>query len=74
MTAHSTEIPMNWFDTLNEALASENLVEAWDLSFAPIQYDQSFAWTFQDGTRYGHYISVYRDNSGRYERPVHYKR
>ena len=64
----------NWFNTLNDALASENLVEAWEVHFAPIQYDQTFSWTYEDGTRYGRLISIYRDNQGRYERPVHYKR
>lgn len=64
----------NWFDTLNAALESENLVEAWDISFPPIAYGQTFYWTWQDGSRRGHYIAVYRDEQGRYERPVHYAR
>lgn len=62
----------NWFPTLNAALESENLVEAWDLSFAPIQYGQTFSWRWDDGTKYGHQISVYRNEKGMYERPVHY--
>jgi hypothetical protein len=64
----------NWFETLNEALESEGLLEAWDISFDPIDYGQTFRWTWQDGTKYGHLISITRENDGRYERPVHYKR
>jgi len=48
---------MNWFNTLNEALESEN-----------------FSYTYDDGTKYGRYITIYRDNTGRYERPIHYAR
>lgn len=65
---------MNWFNTLNEALESEGLLDAWEVHFGPIHYNTTFSWTWEDGTRHGHYISVYRDNQGRYERPVHYKR
>ena len=64
----------NYFSTLNDALQSEGLLESWDISFSPINYGESFSWTFQDGTRYGHLISVYRSETGLYERPVHYKR
>jgi len=64
----------NWFQTLNEALEAENLLEAWDISFAPIYQDQTFSWTWDNGSKRGHYISVYRDSAGRYERPVHYAR
>ena len=65
---------VNWFDTLNEALESEGLLETWDFSYPPIQYGQTFSWTHNDGTKYGHFITVYRDQDGRYERPVHYAR
>lgn len=64
----------NWFPTLNEALESENLIEAWDISFPPMGYNDTFAWTWDDGSKHGHYISIYRDNRGMYERPVHYAR
>lgn len=67
-------IKQNWFPTLNAALESEGLLEAWDMTFAPIQYGENRSWTWQDGTKYGHYIGVYRDCQGRYERPVHYQR
>lgn len=64
----------NWFDTLNDALISENLLEAWDICKPPIAYGESISWTWDDGSKYGHFISIYRDSNGRYERPVHYKR
>lgn len=64
----------NWFNTLNEALEAEGLLEAWDCMAPGIQYGQTYSWTWQDGTRYGHYCTIFRDNNGRYERPVHYKR
>ena len=65
---------MNWFNTLNEALDAEGLVHTWQLHFDPIQYDETFSYTHQDGTRYGHFVSIYRDKYGRYERPIHYPR
>lgn len=64
----------NFFPTLNAALESEDLLDSWDITFPPIPYSGTFSYTFQDGTRYGHYVSVYRDQDGRYERPVHYSR
>ena len=64
----------NWFNTLNDALAAEDLLHTWDLTFDPINYGQSFSYTYDDGTKYGHQISLYRDERGMYERPVHYKR
>lgn len=64
----------NWFPTLNESLASENLLEAWDAAtFGGIQYGETKTWIWQDGTKYGHFVSIYRDERGMYERPVHYK-
>jgi hypothetical protein len=30
--------------------------------------------TYDDGSRFGYYISIYRDERGLYERPIHYKR
>ena len=64
----------NWFDTLNQALESENLLDAWDMTQDPIQYGETRRWTWNNGTRYGHQISITREMDGRYERPVHYKR
>lgn len=64
----------NWFETLNEALESEGLLDTWETHFPPIAYNSNCSYTFQDGSKYGKFISIYRDNSGKYERPVHYKR
>lgn len=56
----------NWFPTLNAALEAEDLVAAWPTG-VNIAYDQNVG--LASG---GRWISVYRDNGGRYERPVHY--
>jgi hypothetical protein len=64
----------NWFETLNGALNSEGLIESWDFSFPPIAYGETYSYTYDDGSKYGHYVSIYRDSRGKYERPVHYKR
>jgi hypothetical protein len=64
----------NWFPTLNDALISEDLLDAWECTKPPINYNQTCSWTWQDGSKYGRLISIYRDNDGRYERPVHYQR
>lgn len=64
----------NWFETLNAALESEGLVDAWGISFGPINYGETFSWTWEDGSKYGRYISIYRNDSGRYERPINYQR
>lgn len=67
-------VNQNWFPTLNDALESEGLLEAWDCIWPAIAYGETRSWTYDDGSRYGHYVSIYRDSQGRYERPVHYKR
>lgn len=64
----------NWFNTLNEALEAEGLIESWDCTWPGIQYGQNVSYTWQDGTKHGRFISIFRDNNGMYERPVHYKR
>jgi hypothetical protein len=64
----------NWFDTLNDSLNSENLIDAWDITFSPIGYGETRSWTWDEGSKYGRYISIYRDSNGRYERPVTYLR
>jgi hypothetical protein len=64
----------NWFDTLNEALDAEGLVESWPITSPPIAYGETRQWAWDDGTRWGHWVSVYRSETGRYERPVHYSR
>jgi hypothetical protein len=65
-------IMQNRFETLSEALEAEKIAHMWD--GRPIPYDTTLALTHDDGTRYGHYVSVYRDEKGLYERPVHYRR
>ena len=65
---------MNWFNTLNEALESENLLHTWGIENSAISYGETYGYTYQDGSRHGHYISIYRETDGRYERPVHYNR
>jgi len=64
----------NFFPTLSEALDSEGLLDTWQVHYSPIQYGETFSYTHDDGTKYGHYISIYRDNRGCYERPIHYAR
>lgn len=64
----------NWFNTLNEALESESLLNMWYTNNPPINYNEVYGYTFEDDTKYGHYISIYRDERGMYERPVHYSR
>lgn len=56
----------NWFPTLNAALDSEALTEMWPTG-VNIAYKQTVG--LASG---GRWISVYRDEQGRYERPVHY--
>jgi hypothetical protein len=62
----------NRFCTLSDALESENILHMWDNR--PIAYGQTVSLTYDDGTKYGHFVSVYRDETGLYERPVHYSR
>ncbi len=64
----------NWFNTLNEALESEGLLNSWDMSFGAIGYGENFRYNWDDGTKWGRHISIYRENDGRYERPIHYSR
>ena len=64
----------NRFDTLNEALESEGLLDSWDCMRQPINYGQTVAYTWDDGSRHGHYVSITRFEDGQYERPVHYRR
>lgn len=64
----------NFFPTLNAALESEGLLDTWEITFPPIGYGQTYSYTYQDGSRHGRFISVYRTEGGLYERPVHYAR
>lgn len=56
-----------YFETLNSALESEGLVDLWPLGES-ISYGETKRILTEDRL-----ISVYRSDSGRYERPVHYK-
>lgn len=58
---------MNWFNTLNEALNSEGLLDTWSI-LDNISYGQTFRYFSA-----GECISIYRDERGMYERPIHYK-
>ena len=64
----------NWFNTLAEALQAENLEDTWELHFSPINYGCTFAYTYDDGSKHGRYVSIYRSEQGLYERPVTYRR
>jgi len=64
----------NYFKTLNQALNSEGLLDTWQVHYGPIGYGETFMYTHDDGTKYGHLISIYRDDRGWYERPIHYAR
>jgi hypothetical protein len=61
-------IKQSYFETLNAALESENLVDKWKLGLN-ISYGQTVRMISEDG----HLISIYRSDTGRYERPVWYK-
>lgn len=56
----------NYFPTLNDALQSEGLVELWPLG-SNIAYGETVSHIVNNRL-----ISVYRDERGYYERPVHY--
>ena len=61
----------NWFNTLSEALDAENLLEVWDGS--PISYGETVRKQVEilETMRY-RTVSIYRNERGMYERPVHY--
>ena len=71
-------VKQNWFNTLSETLESEGLTELWAKNFPwgeiSIQYGETFHKILEiEGIeKYGHLVSIYRDNRGMYERPVHY--
>lgn len=58
----------NYFNTLNEALDAEGLLEKVDMITQPVGYNQQLNMAV-DGT----FISVSRMDCGRYERAIHYK-
>lgn len=56
----------SYFPTLNAALESESLVDLWPIG-ASLNYGETIGLASN-----GRWISVYRDETGRYERPIHY--
>lgn len=56
----------NWFNSLNEALDAEGLIELW-----PCGLNMGYSENARVA-RAGRFISVYRDERGMYERPIHY--
>lgn len=66
-------VKQNWFDTLNAALDSEGLLENFPVG-QNINYGVTFSYNYDDGSRFGRHVSIYRSESGVYERPVHYRR
>lgn len=57
----------NYFDTLNDALASESLLDIWPVTTS-VPYGATIGFAIA-----GRWISIYRDGvTGQYERPVHY--
>jgi hypothetical protein len=56
----------NYFETLNDALDAEGLINHWPVT-ASVPYGATVGVAIA-----GRWISIYRDESGRYERPVHY--
>lgn len=58
----------NYFDTLNQALQSENILHTWEISQSPISYGETRRYNYND-----RHVSIYRDERGMYERPIHYK-
>ena len=57
----------NWFETLSETLDAEGLNDKW-----PLGLNLSYGETGRFVTDDFYLISVYRSDSGRYERPVWY--
>lgn len=63
---------MNYFSTLYEALESEKLLDKWHITKA-IGYGETITHVhINDDRKANTYISIYRDERGYYERPIHY--
>lgn len=71
---NTTMNKQNRFQTLNEALNSEGLIETWDMSWREILHGRTVGYIYEDGSKYGYYVSIHRFEDGSYEHPVHYKR
>lgn len=60
----------SYFETLNQALESEGLIDIWPISKS-ISYGETARLIADDEETF---IIIYRHNqTGRYERPIHYK-
>lgn len=68
------KVKQNWFETLSSALNAEGLIDAWGIQMEALNYGEHRRWVWDDGSRHGRLISIYRETDGRYERPVHYAR
>jgi hypothetical protein len=62
----------NWFNTLNESLQSEGLLDHWDCTWSPIAYGECRKFDFNVEGKRTHHASIYRESDGRYERPIVY--
>lgn len=61
-----------YFETLNEALGAENLINRWQAGLN-IEYGETVQMETQEENLADRIlISVYRNNEGRYERPIYY--
>ena len=66
-TQYEAKQMQNYFDTLNDALASESLTDIWPVT-ASVPYGATIGFA-----NAGRWVSIYRDGvTGLYERPVHY--
>jgi hypothetical protein len=59
-------IMQNYFETLSAALDSEGLSDMWPIT-GSIPYGATVGFAAN-----GRWVSIYRCDTGRYERPVHY--
>lgn len=67
-------VKQNWFETLVEALDAEGLLDSWDgMTMSPIQYGETRHWYWEKECGEVRACSIYRSDSGRYERPLHYR-
>ena len=57
-----------YFNTLNEALASEGLLHTLDTCTSSLYYGETMRYFYNDIV-----VIVSRVDGGKYERPVHYK-
>lgn len=62
----SVNLKKNYFSTLSAALESEGLSDLWPIT-GSIPYGATVGLACD-----GRWLSIYRDNIGRYERPIHY--